>query len=72
MRIKIHKNLRRDAPPGIGGAPGFALIFALGTRIYELSGNGRQLNVTTQLESPRFDQPVNIQFVYGPGRPSGD
>ena len=34
------------------------------TRTFELSNDGRQLYVTTRLESPRFDQPVIIRFVY--------
>lgn len=40
------------------------------TRIYELSYDGRQLYVTTRLENPRFNQPVNIRFVYDPARSS--
>jgi hypothetical protein len=34
------------------------------TRSFELSNDGNQLYVATRLESPRFDQPVNIRFVY--------
>jgi hypothetical protein len=37
------------------------------TRIYGLSGNGKQLYVTTRLESPRLNQPVSIRFVYDSG-----
>jgi hypothetical protein len=42
------------------------------TRIYELSPNGKQLYVTTRLDNPRFNQPVNIRFVYDPARSSGN
>ena len=42
------------------------------TRTYELSSDGRQLYVTTRLESPRFNQPVSIRFVYDPARSSGN
>jgi hypothetical protein len=38
------------------------------TRTYELSNDRRQLYLTTRLESPRFDQPVNIRFVYDAAR----
>jgi hypothetical protein len=38
------------------------------TRTYELSNDDKQLYVTTRLESPRFDQPVNIRFVYDAAR----
>lgn len=41
------------------------------TRVYELSPNGKQLYVTTRLDNPRFNQPVNIRFVYDPARSSG-
>ncbi|GEM_PF-507083 len=40
------------------------------TRTYELSPDGTQLYVTTKIESPRFKNPVTIQFVYDPA-PSG-
>ena len=42
------------------------------TRIYELSYAGKQLYVTTRLESPRFNQPVSIRFVYDRGRSSSN
>ena len=42
------------------------------TRIYELSPNGKQLYVTTRLDNPRFNQPVNIRFVYDPARSGGN
>ena len=34
------------------------------TRTYELSPDGAQLYVTTKVDSPRFQQPVTIRFVY--------
>lgn len=42
------------------------------TRTYELSSDGRQLYVTTRLESPRFNRPVSIRFVYDQARSSGN
>lgn len=42
------------------------------TRVYELSSDGRQLYVTTRLENPRWNQPVNIRFVYDQSRSSGN
>lgn len=42
------------------------------TRIYELSPNGKQLYVTTRLDNPRLNQPVNIRFVYDRARSSGN
>jgi len=42
------------------------------TRIYQLSPNGKQLYVTTRLDNPRFNQPVNIRFVYDPARSGGN
>ena len=42
------------------------------TRIYELSANGKQLYVTTRLDNPRFNQPVNIRFVYDPAKSNGN
>jgi hypothetical protein len=41
------------------------------TRTYELSPDGKQLYVTTQIDSPRFSQPVTIRFVYDPVKPGG-
>jgi hypothetical protein len=40
------------------------------TRIYQLSHDGKQLYVTTRLDNPRFNQPVNIRFVYDRARSS--
>jgi hypothetical protein len=40
------------------------------TRIYELSADSQQLDVTTKLDNPRFKHPVTINFVYDPA-PSG-
>lgn len=42
------------------------------TRIYELAPNGKQLYVTTRLDNSRFNQPVNIRFVYDPARSSAN
>jgi len=40
------------------------------TRTFELSPDGRQLNVTTTIDNPRFKNPATIHFVYDPA-PSG-
>lgn len=40
------------------------------TRTYELSPDGKQLYVTTKMESPRFKKPVTFRLVYDPA-PSG-
>lgn len=40
------------------------------TRTYELSPDGKQLYVTTKMESPRFKKPVTFRLVYDPS-PSG-
>jgi hypothetical protein len=42
------------------------------TRTYELAPNGKQLYVSTRLDNPRFNQPVNIRFVYDPARSSAN
>jgi hypothetical protein len=42
------------------------------TRIYELAPNGKQLYVTTRLDNPRLNQPVNIRFVYDLARSGGN
>lgn len=42
------------------------------TRTYELSSDGKQLNVTTRIDNPRFNQPVKFRFVYDPVKSSGD
>lgn len=42
------------------------------TRVYELSPDGKQLYVSTRLENPRFNQPVNIRFVYDQARATGN
>ena len=42
------------------------------TRVYELSSDGKQLYVTTRLEYPHSNQPVNIRFVYDQARSSGN
>jgi hypothetical protein len=42
------------------------------TRVYELSYDGTQLYVTTRLEPPGLNQPVNIRFVYDLARSSGN
>ncbi len=36
------------------------------TRTYALSSDGKQLDVTTRIESPRFSQPVTYRLVYDP------
>ncbi|MGA8011490.1 MAG: hypothetical protein WB949_03600, partial [Candidatus Acidiferrales bacterium] len=40
------------------------------TRTYELSPDGKQLFVTTKMESPRLKKPVTFRLVYDPA-PSG-
>ncbi len=40
------------------------------TRTYELSPDGKQLYVTTKIDSPRFTKPVTFRLVYDPA-PSG-
>jgi hypothetical protein len=40
------------------------------TRTYELSPDGKQLYVTTKIDSPRFQKPVTFRLVYDPA-PSG-
>jgi hypothetical protein len=40
------------------------------TRKYEMSPDGKQLFVTTKMESPRFKNPVTFRLVYDPA-PSG-
>jgi len=42
------------------------------TRTYELAPNGKQLYVTTRLDNPRLNQPVNIRFVYDLARSGGN
>lgn len=34
------------------------------TRTYSLSADGKQLYVTTEMQNPRFDQPVTFRLVY--------
>lgn len=41
------------------------------TRTFELSPDGKQLYMTTKMESQRFSQPVSYRFVYDAGK-SGD
>ena len=41
------------------------------TRTFELSPDGKQLYLTTKIESQRFSQPVSYRFVYDAGK-SGD
>lgn len=41
------------------------------TRTYELSPDGKQLDVTTTLDNPRFKNPVTIRFVYDPASSGG-
>jgi hypothetical protein len=38
------------------------------TRTYELSPDGKQLYVTTKVESQRFSQPVTYRLVYDPAK----
>lgn len=42
------------------------------TRVYELSPDGKRLYVTTRLENPRLNQPVNIRFVYDQASSTGN
>ena len=42
------------------------------TRTYELSPDGKQLFVTTKMESERFSQPVTYRLVYDAGKSSGN
>jgi len=37
------------------------------TRTFELSADGKQLDVTTKIENERFSQPVTFKFVYDRG-----
>ena len=39
-------------------------------RTYELSSDGKQLIVTSKIQTPRMDQPVSIRFVYDPAKPA--
>lgn len=39
------------------------------TRTFELSPDGKQLYMTTKIESQRFSQPVSYRFVYDAGKP---
>jgi len=41
------------------------------TRTFELSPDGRQLNVTTTIDNPRFKNPATIRFVYDPASSGG-
>lgn len=41
------------------------------TQTYELSADGKQLFVTTKMESQRFTQPVIFRLVYDPVKTSG-
>jgi hypothetical protein len=38
------------------------------TRTYELSPDGKQLYVTTKIDSPRFKKPVTFRLVYDPAQ----
>lgn len=38
------------------------------THTYELSPDGKQLYVTTQITNPRFTQPVTYRLVYDPAK----
>ncbi len=40
------------------------------TRTFELSPDGKQLNMTTKIDNPRLQQPVSIHFVYDPVKSS--
>ncbi len=42
------------------------------TRTFELSPDGKQLYVTTKIESPRLNQPVTYKQVYDPAKPEGN
>lgn len=42
------------------------------TRTYELSPDGKQLYVTTKVESQRFSQPVTYRLVYDPAKPENN
>jgi len=50
--------------PGFGGGTS--------TRTYELSPDGKQLYVTTKIESERFSQPVTFRFVYDAAKTGRD
>jgi hypothetical protein len=50
--------------PGFGGGTS--------TRTYEISPDGRQLYVTTKIESERFNKPVTFRFVYDAAKTGGD
>jgi hypothetical protein len=39
-------------------------------RTYELSSDGKQLIVTSKMQTPRMDQPISIRFVYDPAKPA--
>jgi hypothetical protein len=41
------------------------------TRTYELSPDGKQLYVTTKIDSPRFKNPVTFRLVYDPAQSGG-
>jgi hypothetical protein len=41
------------------------------TRTYEMSPDGKQLYVTTKMESQRFSQPVTYRLVYDPAKSTG-
>ena len=42
------------------------------TRMYSVSSDARQLNVTTRIENPRFSQSVTYQLVYDLAPAGGD
>jgi hypothetical protein len=42
------------------------------TRTFELSPDGKQLNVTTKIENERFSQPVTYKLVYDRGKAEGN
>lgn len=50
--------------PGFGGGTS--------TRTYEISPDGKQLYVTTKIESERFNKPVTYRFVYDLAKSGGD
>lgn len=39
------------------------------TRTFSLSPDGKQLYLTTEMQNPRFDQPVTFRMVYDPVKP---
>lgn len=65
----------RRFPPAVAEWQGSQLVakshgFGGGTttRTFELSPDGKQLYVTTKIESERLSEPVTYKFVYDPGK----